>query len=117
MWRRVTSILSSDGAELRVFVFFFKSMVQLILIFGAEILVVTPRMGRFLGGVPGLSGTAINRDTPAASVRREVRVHLGDNVKGGGGFLDDMGVHLAKASPSAPRVSSLSLHIGTEATT
>ena len=50
MWRRVTSILSSEGAELRVFVFFFKSMVQLILIFGAETLVVTPRMGRFLGG-------------------------------------------------------------------
>ena len=50
MWRRVTIILSKEGAELRVSVFFFKSMFQLILIFGTETLVVTPRIGRVLGG-------------------------------------------------------------------
>ena len=50
MWRRVTSILSREGAELRVSVFFFKAMVQLILIFGAETWVVIPRIGRVLGG-------------------------------------------------------------------
>ena len=96
----MTSILSREGAELRVSVFFFKAMVRLILIFGAETWVVIPRIVRFLGGVPGLSGTAINRDTPAALVRREVGVHLGDNVKGGGGFLEDIGVHLEKVEHS-----------------
>ena len=70
MWRRVTSILSREVAELRVSVFFFKAMVQLILIFGAETWVVIPRIGRVLGGVPGLSGTAIDGAAPAASVRR-----------------------------------------------
>ena len=39
-------------------VFFFKSVVQAVLLFGAETWVVTPRMVRFLGGVPGSGVTA-----------------------------------------------------------
>ena len=38
-----------EGAEPRVSVFFLKSVVQAILLFGSETLVVTPRMGRVLG--------------------------------------------------------------------
>ena len=34
MWKRMTRILSKKGAELQVFGFFFKSMVQAVFIFG-----------------------------------------------------------------------------------
>ena len=34
MWKRMTRILSKKGAELRVFGFFFKAMVQAVFIFG-----------------------------------------------------------------------------------
>ena len=50
VWRRLTSILSREGVALRVSGFLFKSKVQLMLIFGAETWVVTPRMGQVLGG-------------------------------------------------------------------
>ena len=42
VWRRMTSILSREGEELRVSVFFFKSVVQSVLLFGAETWVITP---------------------------------------------------------------------------
>ena len=38
--------------------FFFKSVVQLVLLFGAENWVVTPRIGQALGGVPVPGGEA-----------------------------------------------------------
>ena len=50
VWYRIPSILSREGARLRVSIFFFKSIVQPVLIFGAETWVVTPCMGRVLGG-------------------------------------------------------------------
>ena len=39
-----------EGAEPRVSRFFFKSIIQSVLLFGAETWVVTPRMGLLLGG-------------------------------------------------------------------
>ena len=53
VWQRMTRILIREGAEPRLSRFFFKDVVQLVLIFGAETWVVTPHMGRVLGGVPG----------------------------------------------------------------
>ena len=50
VWDRITRIISREGAELRVSGFFFKAMVQAVLIFGSETWTVTPRMGRDLGG-------------------------------------------------------------------
>ena len=50
MWKRMTRILSSKGVEPRVFGFFFKAMVQAVFLFGSETWVVTPCMGRALGG-------------------------------------------------------------------
>ena len=44
-------ILSREGAAPRVFGFFFKATVQAVLLFGSETWVVTPRMGKSLGGV------------------------------------------------------------------
>ena len=50
VWKRMKIILSREGAELWVSGFFFKTTVKAVLIFGAETWVVTPYMGRFLGG-------------------------------------------------------------------
>ena len=50
VWRRMTRILSREGAETRVSGFFFKAVIQSVLLFGAETWVVTLRMGWFLGG-------------------------------------------------------------------
>ena len=49
VWRIMTRILSREGARPQVSGFFFKSVVQLVLIFGAETWVVTSRMGWVLG--------------------------------------------------------------------
>ena len=43
-------ILSREGASLRVSRFFFKAMVQAVLLFGSETWVVTPPMDKALGG-------------------------------------------------------------------
>ena len=50
VWRGMTQILSREGARPRVSIFFLEAVVQLVLLFGAEPWVVTPRMGRFMGG-------------------------------------------------------------------
>ena len=50
-WNRMTSILSREGSDPQVSGFFFKDTVQALLIFVAKIWLVTPRMGRVLGGV------------------------------------------------------------------
>ena len=42
LWQRLMKILSREGAAPRVSGFFFKAMVQLVLLFGAETWVVTP---------------------------------------------------------------------------
>ena len=49
VWRRMTSILSREGARLRVPGFFFKAVIQSVLLFGSEKWVVTPGMVRVLG--------------------------------------------------------------------
>ena len=50
MWKRMARILSREGVGLRVSGFFFKYVVQAVLLFGLETWVVTPLMGRALGG-------------------------------------------------------------------
>ena len=50
VWRRITNIFIRKGARSWVYIFFFKDLVQLVLLFYAETWVVTPRMGRVLGG-------------------------------------------------------------------
>ena len=50
MWKRMTRILSRKGVEPRVFGFFFKAMVQAVFLFGSETWMITPCMGRSLGG-------------------------------------------------------------------
>ena len=43
-------ILSKEGAALRVFGFFLNGVVQAVLLFKSDTWVVTPRMGKALGG-------------------------------------------------------------------
>ena len=70
LWRRLTRIISREEAALRVSKFFFKLVVQSVLLFGTETWVVTPLMGRVLGGVPGPGGAMIDREAPASADRR-----------------------------------------------
>ena len=51
VWRRMSRILSREGAVAWVSGFFFKAVVQAVFIFGSEAWVVTPRMHKALGGV------------------------------------------------------------------
>ena len=48
-WVRLTRILGGEGAYLKVLGIFFKAVVQAVLLFGSEMWVLTPRMGRALG--------------------------------------------------------------------
>ena len=49
VWSRMLRILSREGATPRVSGFFFKAVIQAVLLFGAETWVVTPCMGTSLG--------------------------------------------------------------------
>ena len=47
----MTRIYSREGSEPRVSGFFFKAVVQSVLLFGVETWLVTPHMGWVLGGL------------------------------------------------------------------
>ena len=49
VWKRMKRILSGEGAEPQVSGFFFKAVVQAVMLFSSETWVGTPRMGRVLG--------------------------------------------------------------------
>ena len=68
VWRILLLLLSMEGAAPRVSNFFFKTVVQAVLLFGLDNWVVTSLMGKVLGGVsyPGgetAEGTAHAEDT------------------------------------------------------
>ena len=68
VWSRMLRIISREGAALQVSGFFFKALVQAVLLFGSETWVFTPRMGKALGGgsVPGgdmADGMSLKDDT------------------------------------------------------
>ena len=69
MWWRLTRILSKEGAAQRVSRFFFKAVVLLVLIFGAETLVVAPLMGWFLGWVPVPGVAMVDKEAPKETDR------------------------------------------------
>ena len=55
VWSRMSRILSREGATPWVSGFFFKAVIQEVLIFGSETWVVTsPRMGKALSGGGGV---------------------------------------------------------------
>ena len=58
VWKMNTITLSREGEEPRLSVLFFKSVLQAVLLFGLDTLVVTPCMGRSLWDIPGPGGEA-----------------------------------------------------------
>ena len=50
VWSRISRILSREGSKPLVSGFFFKAVIQAVLLFGAETWVATPCMGKALGG-------------------------------------------------------------------
>ena len=50
VWSRMLRILIREGATPQVYGLFFNAVIQLLLIFGVESWVVTPLMGKDLGG-------------------------------------------------------------------
>ena len=50
VWSRMSRILSREGVVPQLYGFFFKAVVQAVLLFGAETLVVTPTWARPWGG-------------------------------------------------------------------
>ena len=84
VWRRITNIFIRKGARSWVYIFFFKDLVQLVLLFYAETWVVTPRMGRVLGGFQ----EEVARQPTSVSCgggETEVGLNLGRNGKRVGG--------------------------------
>ena len=57
---------------------------------------VTPCMGKSLGGVSGPGGDTADGVDHAEDTRREVDIHLGGDGTGGGGVLDNGGLHQAE---------------------
>ena len=50
-WDRLSRILGREGSSPRVSGMLFKEVVQAVIIFGAEAWVMTPHIGRYLGGL------------------------------------------------------------------
>ena len=68
VWSRMLRIINREGETPRVSGFFFKDVIQVVLILGAETWVITPRMGKALGGVQTqvvrrLTGKLLRRTT------------------------------------------------------
>ena len=97
VWSRIPGIISREGAARRVSRFFFKSVVQAVLIFGADTWLVTPPHGKGPGGVSDPGGETDDGMAPTEETGQEVDIHLGSGGKGGGGILDDGGVYQAAA--------------------
>ena len=87
-------ILRREGAAPQVSGLFFKSVIQAVLLFGVETWVVTPRMGKALGGGLDRGGDTADGMAPVDHTGREVEIHLGGGGgKGGGRIIDNGGVY------------------------
>ena len=62
--KRMMRVLRREGLEPRVSGFFFKAVVQEVLLFGTETWVVTPRMGRFLEDLQDQVAQSLTGRTP-----------------------------------------------------
>ena len=97
VWSRISLIFSREVAAPRVSGFFFKSMVQALIMSGADTWVVTPFHGKVHEGVSDPGDEMADRTAPAENTRRDVEIYLGGGGKGGGRILDDGGVYQAAA--------------------
>ena len=93
VWSRMSRILSMEGAALRALGLFFKAVIQVVLLFGAYTWVVTPPMGKALGGVQTQVARRVTGQLFAEDNGWEVKIHLGVGGKGGGRVLDNGGIY------------------------
>ena len=87
-----------EGAAPQISGFLFKAVVQLVLIFGRETWVVTPRMDQVLGG--GFQDQVVQRLTGVSTAEtsgRKMGVYLSSGGKRGGGVQGDEGISSEKA--------------------
>ena len=65
VWSRMLCIFRREGGAMWVSGLFFKAMVQAVPLFRAEAWVITPRMGKSLGGGSDPSGDMADCTSPA----------------------------------------------------
>ena len=87
VWSRIPGIISREGAAQRVSRFFFKSVVQAVLIFGADTWLVTPRMGKALGGFWNQTARRLKGHLPRRTPYRRWRYTLAAAARYEAGFL------------------------------
>ena len=75
--------------------FFFKAMIQAVLLFGADTWLVTPPHGQVPGGVSDPDGNTADGTATAEDNGRDVEIHLGGSGKGGDRVLHDGGIRQA----------------------
>ena len=75
-----------EGARPRVFVFFFKAAVQLVLLFVAETWVITPCMGRVLGFFQDQVVRRLTGRLPLGRLERRWEYNLAEEVREEAGF-------------------------------
>ena len=93
--RRILHILSREGATLQVSSFVCKAVIQAVLLFRAEIWVVTPHMFKALGRVSDPGGETDDETAPTEDNRNDMEIYLGGSGKGGGGFVENVGIRQA----------------------
>ena len=95
VWIRMPHILSREGSTPRVSGFFLKAVIRAILLSGTDTWLVTPRMGKALGGGSEPSGKTVDGKSPTEKNRQDVEIHLVDSGKGDDGFPDNGGIRQA----------------------
>ena len=86
VWRRMLHILSREGATPRVSGFFFKAVIQAVLLFREGAWVVTPRMGKAMGWFQTQVVRRMTGQIPRRTTDRTFK-YASAAAAGGGGFL------------------------------
>ena len=87
VWIVMLRILRREGAAPQVSGFFFKAVVQAVLIFGAETWVVTPCMGKDLGGFHTQVARRLTGGLPRKTPERRWRYTLEATAREEAGLL------------------------------
>ena len=91
VWRRMSHILSREGATPWMYGLFYKAVIQAVMLFRAETWVVAPRTAQ-PGGVSDSGGKTADGTSLAEDNGQDVEIHLGSGGKVGGRFIDYGGI-------------------------
>ena len=87
VWSRMLRILSKEGASPKVSAFFFKAVIQSVLLFGSDNWAVTPGMGKALGGVQTQVDRQLTGRLPRRTPDRRWRYTLAETARDEAEFL------------------------------